>query len=289
MSPLLDRPVVTDPQKVDTLAELLPRYRAVICDLWGVLHNGRDAYPQAVAALQAARVVEVPVLLLSNVPKPVAWVRDHLRGLGVPDDCYDAVLSSGELTRRALAAQPPGTAIRLLGWQSDEVLVEGLSLTLTKQIAEARLLVACGLETGWESDVAAHRPLLSQAVAQGLTLLVANADRWVPTAHGLQACAGLLGDLYAELGGRVEQFGKPHAPAYAAAIAELSRIAGKRLSANDILAIGDGLPTDIAGACAQGMDSLFIEQGLHADDIASSPGFYAQLDTTPTYRMACLR
>jgi HAD superfamily hydrolase (TIGR01459 family) len=246
-------------QRTPGLKDLADRYDSLLCDVWGVLHNGVAAFPEAVEALRAFRRTVGPVVLLTNAPRPHGPIRDQLRSLLVPDDAYDAIVTSGDVTR-AVIAERPGARVLHIGADRDLSFYENLDLRLVEE-AEADLVSCTGLfddETETPDD---YRPLLERLAARGLLMVCANPDLVVERGDRLVYCAGALAALYRELGGEAILVGKPHAPIYRAAGRTIAELGGSR-----VLAIGDGLPTDIRGACDSGFDVLFVTGGIHAAD-----------------------
>jgi len=246
-------------RRVAGLAELAGGYTALICDVWGVLHNGVTAFPGAVDALQRFRQGGGRVLLLTNAPRPSGPIREQLRLLSVPDDAYDAIVTSGDVTR-AVLAERPGAKVFHLGPDRDLSFYEGLDMSFVGP-DDADLVSCTGLFDDMTETPESYRGLLERLAARRLGLVCANPDLVVERGGHLVYCAGALAELYSELGGQATLVGKPHAPIYAAARARLSELGAER-----ILAIGDGLPTDIAGACRNGIDVLFVTAGIHAAD-----------------------
>ncbi len=246
---------------LSSIAALASDYDAWICDVWGVLHNGVRAFPAPVDACRRFRQAGGRVLLLSNAPRPAASVRDQLAALEVPDDAYDAVLTSGDLTRKLIGAEP-GRRVFHLGPARDVPMFDGLDVRLTAADA-ADLVVCSGL---WNDDVdtpADYTPLLAPLARRGVPMICANPDLTVERGSRLVYCAGALAAEYERLGGSVTYAGKPHLPIYQLAFERLADLRGAPLDRARILAIGDGVRTDIRGAAAAGLDSVFVASGVH--------------------------
>jgi HAD superfamily hydrolase (TIGR01459 family) len=245
-------------------------YDATLCDIWGVIHNGRESFQGACAALQRFQRERGPVVLISNSPRPSPDVIAQMQALGVPDDAWSALVTSGDVTRTLLAAQAPGPAWAI-GPERDASLYEGLGLRFTGP--ETASFISC---TGpVDDDVETpedYRRALSVAARRNLLMICANPDRIVQRGDKLIYCGGALAELYETLGGAVVMAGKPHAPIYNAALTAADRLAGRAIPRKRVLAIGDGLSTDIAGANRQGLDVLFIAGGVHAADVAAPRG-----------------
>jgi HAD superfamily hydrolase (TIGR01459 family) len=246
---------------LDSIKSLGSRYRAWLVDIWGVMHNGHRAFPGAVAAARAFRAQGGIVVLLSNSPRPSPSVADQLRRVGVPDDAYDATVTSGDLTRHELAKHA-GARVFHLGPERDRPIFHGLDVELVEQEA-CELIVCSGLfddETETPQDYAG---LLRELAARNLPMICANPDHLVERGDRLVWCAGALASLYEKAGAPVIYAGKPHAPIYLLALETMGTLASHPVPKSDVLAIGDGVHTDIAGAAGVGIDSVFIASGLH--------------------------
>lgn len=243
-----------------SIEELGKGYAAWLVDIWGVMHNGVRAFPAAVDATRRFREQGGIVLLLSNSPRPSESLQRQLRGLGVADQSYDATVSSGDLTRHELAKHE-GARIFHLGPERDLPIFDGLDVTRV-DAKDAELIVCTGLfdETETPEDYAG---LLHELAGRKLTMLCANPDHLVERGHRLVYCAGALAQLYAEDGGEVIYAGKPYAPIYELAAETIAERAGREVTRSEILAIGDGIHTDMAGAADFGLDAVFVASGLH--------------------------
>jgi HAD superfamily hydrolase (TIGR01459 family) len=251
----------TDIPVLDSTKSFWPRYRAWLVDIWGVMHNGHRAFPGAVAATRAFRSQGGIVVLLSNSPRPSPSVGDQLLRLGVPDDAYDATVTSGDLTRHELAKHR-GARVFHLGPERDRPIFHGLDVRLVGQ-EECELIVCSGLfddETETPEDYAG---LLHELAARKLPMICANPDHLVERGHQLVWCAGALAAIYEKAGGPVIYAGKPYPPIYVLALETIGTLAARPLPKSEVLAIGDGVHTDIAGAAGVGIDSVFIASGLH--------------------------
>ncbi|MBC8013200.1 MAG: TIGR01459 family HAD-type hydrolase [Methyloceanibacter sp.] len=246
---------------IDSIKDLGSRYAAWLVDIWGVMHNGHRAFPRAVAAARSFREKGGIVVLLSNSPRPSPSVQEQLRRLGVPDDGYDATVTSGDLTRHELAKHD-GAIVFHLGPERDMPIFQGLAVKLGRP-EEAELVVCSGLiddETETPDD---YIGLMRALAARKLPMICANPDHLVERGDQLVYCAGALASLYEKEGGRVIYAGKPHAPIYLLALEKLSELAGHAVPRTEVLAIGDGINTDIAGAARFGIGSVFVASGLH--------------------------
>jgi HAD superfamily hydrolase (TIGR01459 family) len=237
------------------------RYRAGLVDIWGVMHNGHRAVPAAVEATRAFRSAGGLVVLVSNSPRPSRGVQQQLRQLSVPDDAYDATVTSGDLTRHELAKHP-GAKVFHLGPERDRPVFAGLDLALTGY-EDATLVVCTGLFDDEDETPDDYIGLLQEIASRGLLMICANPDQLVERGDKLIYCAGALAAIYGRLGGEVIYAGKPYPPIYQLALQTLDKLAGRKLQKSDLLAIGDGVNTDIAGAAAFGIDSVFVASALH--------------------------
>lgn len=247
---------------VETVRDIGGRYRVWFVDIWGVMHNGRNAFPKASAATRAFREQGGIVVLLSNSPRPSPDLQEQLLQFGVPDEAYDATVSSGDLTRHELAKHD-GANVFHLGPERDTPIFDRLNVTLTGP-EDGELIVCSGL---FDDDVETpddYGDLLRGLAARGPTMLCANPDHMVERGHRLVYCAGALAAVYETLGGEVIYAGKPHAPVYELALETARKIAGEAVEKAHVLAIGDGVRTDIAGARGFGLDAIFVASGLHA-------------------------
>lgn len=250
-----------------SVATIADRYDSILCDVWGVIHNGKRIFPAAADALARLRQAGKCVILLTNVPKPRGPIPGQLDRLGFPRAAYDAIVTSGDAIRAELARRAPGPMYKI-GPTSDRSLWEGLGLDFA-DIDSARFIGVSGLNE--EGETPAHYlQLLRQARARGLDLLCANPDIVVRVGEELIWCAGAIARDYAALGGRVVMAGKPHPPIYALAYRELEELTERAPDKRRILAIGDGVSTDLVGANAEGLDCLFVASGMHGEALRSN-------------------
>ncbi|MFZ4807542.1 MAG: TIGR01459 family HAD-type hydrolase [Hyphomicrobiaceae bacterium] len=243
------------------LAEIAADYEAAIVDVWGVLHNGVAPFPGAPEALAAFRRTGRPVVLLSNVPRPSAAIDIQLGRLGVGRDAYDAIVTSGDLARRLVAARCPAPLFHV-GPERDLLIFEGLDARLVGP-DDARHIICTGLFDDTRETAENYRDRLAALAGRGVPMVCANPDLTVERGGAIIYCAGALGALYEELGGAVLYAGKPHPPVYDLAFEVLAGLAGRPVDRRRILAIGDGMRTDIAGAAAVGIPSLFVASPIH--------------------------
>ena len=288
-------------QIIKTLSEISARYDALFVDLWGCVHNGVTAFPDAVAALQAYRATGGKVILVTNSPRPRAGVTKQLVQFGVPDDAWDSIATSGDSARSAMFQGAVGQKVWFIGQPGEEKFFERLHLLddpLEMQIVplEDAEGIVCTGPTDPLADPEVMRPQFLYAKQKGLKLLCANPDIVVDRGEKREWCAGALARLYTEMGGESLYFGKPHPPIYDLARRRLAALDGP-VSDERILCIGDGVLTDIAGAMGEDIDSLFISGGLAASETKTGTdpdpeALSAYLEkemTAPTYTIGFLR
>lgn len=255
------------------LSEIAEGRDLILCDVWGVLHDGQKAHRAAGEALIRFRSLPGPrkrrVVLVSNAPRPGEGVQRILDRFGVPREAYDGILTSGDLTRDLIAARP-GARVRHLGPERDLGVFAGLNLTLVPE-EEADLVVCTGLFDDRAESPDDYRDELSRLARRGLTMICANPDLVVESGNRLIPCAGLLAAAYADLGGEVIYAGKPHRPVYEAALSAAAALdGGAPDDKGRVLAIGDAIRTDITGAGGFGIASLLVARGIHAEELGVS-------------------
>lgn len=276
------------PRLLDHFEPLAAAYDVVLCDVWGVIHNSLEAAPEAHDALSRFRARGGAAVLITNAPRPGEAVKRQLDRLGVPTSAYDGIVSSGEVTR-ALMRERHGGAVFHIGPERDRPLFDGLGITFAA--AEAADYVVCtGLFDDESEAPEDYRALFTALRARDRFMLCANPDIVVERGTKLIYCAGALAELYQSLGGEVAYAGKPHAPIYRDALAKAATVRGKEVPQYRVLAIGDSLRTDMKGAHAFGIDSLFVTAGIHAEelgsredpDAAALTAAFAKAGVTPT-------
>lgn len=286
---------------ISSLADVAAQYDVLLVDLWGCVHNGVTAYPEAIAALRGFKAGGGTVLLLTNSPRPRAGVETQLAALNVPEDCWHTIATSGDSARAAMFRGVVGQKVYFMGEDHDQRFFDPLNIVENPvaieqvPLAEAEGIVCTG-PFDPAADPSVNRPDFLYAKQKRLKLLCANPDIVVDRGETREWCAGALAQLYTEMGGESLYFGKPHPPIYDLARARLAELG--QIPANDrILAIGDGIATDIQGAQGEDIDSLFITGGLAAmetgtkeqPDPAKLDAFLAQGQITPTYAIGQLR
>lgn len=249
------------PVRLKGLRELASKYRLLLCDVWGVLHNGVRPYPDCILALQNFRENGGTVVMITNAPRPRDPVYAQLENLGVPRSAYDAVVTSGDVTRTLLEGAP--SKLLHIGPDKDLPLFEGLGIErCSEELAEG--VICTGLWDERKETPEDYRPLMKRLADRGLPFICANPDIVVEVGDHLEYCAGAIAQEYERAGGVTHIAGKPHSPIYEAAIAEAKALTGTSFKKNEILAVGDGLPTDIRGATDFGIDVIYISSGIHA-------------------------
>ena len=255
------------------LADIADGYDAILCDVWGVIHNGKAPHEAACAALAAFREARGPVVLVSNAPRPASEIPAQLAHIGVPEAAWDAIVTSGDATRHLVAEGSFGDRVFHLGPDRDLPLFAEIAATrLTDPDADADFIICTGPfddETETPDD---YREMFARFIPRGLPMICANPDLVVERGDRLITCAGGLAKLYAEMGGRSVYAGKPHAPIYRIARETLSRLgAAPGQGWERVLFVGDGMPTDMPGAAREGMDALFVTGGIHAAEFGPDP------------------
>jgi len=252
--------------KVSLLTKFAPLaqgYDALLCDAWGVIHNGVDLTPGIDEALSSFRKTRGPVIILTNAPRPSAIIPPQLDRLGLSRDAYDLVVTSGDATRAAIQEFLPKPAFRL-GPDKDDALYGDLDLEFTP-MAGAEFIICTGMVDDQKEQPEQYRDLLAEGAARNLPMICANPDIVVNWGGRIIYCAGALAEIYEALGGDVIYGGKPYRPIYDLAMKAIEKKNGKPVAKSRVLAVGDGLKTDIGGANAQGIDALFIAGagGIH--------------------------
>ena len=253
------------------LADLASRYDIILCDVWGVVHNGLVAFERATEALCRFRAGGGTVVLMTNSPNPSRIVEAQLARLGVTRNAYDAIVSSGDVTVSLLAARA-GTGLFHLGPPDETALFEEV-LALCGEaprlvpLQQANFVLCTGLSDPWHETPADYEELLAAMRARNLEFICANPDIVVEDGGKLFYCAGAIAERYAGAGGKVIQAGKPFAPIFARALETARRPGTKIIDRARVLVIGDAMRTDIKGAHDQGFDSLFVTSGIHRKEM----------------------
>ncbi len=252
---------------LEEAGRLLDAYDVVFCDVWGVLHNGVEPYAAAGDALARFRAAGGTVVLVSNSPAPSSSVATLLDRFGVLRDAWDAAITSGDLTRTHLTERRY-QRIHHIGPRRDLHVFAGLDLERV-DLARAAAIVCTGVVDDQRETGETYRPLLLEAHERSLPLVCGNPDLVVEVGGELLPCAGVVATLYESLGGSVYWAGKPHAPAYDGALQLAQSRRDDHVQRSRILAIGDAVRTDLAGAANFGVDCLLIAHGIHRDELMS--------------------
>lgn len=286
---------------VNQLAEISDRYDALFVDLWGCIHNGLTPFADAVKAMQDYRAKGGIVIFVTNAPRHRASVAVQLGKIGVAEDSWDVIATSGDSARFAMFSGAVGSMVYFIGQPHDQSFFDPLEIVENPvaieqvPLAEAEGIICCGpLDPFADPDV--NRPEFLYAKQKGMKLLCANPDIVVDRGEKREWCAGALAKLYTEMGGESLYFGKPHPPIYDLARRRLAAL-GKSIPDERILCIGDGILTDINGAMGEDLDSLFITGGLAAAETKTEtqpdPGLlsaYLEKEmSNPTYSIGFLR
>ena len=249
---------------VERLRDLVDGKEVVLSDIWGVVHNGLESFPEACEALHTYRKQGGTVILITNAPRPADSVQRQLRKLGVADETYDAIVSSGDLARHFVAGHP-GKKIYWVGPERDGSIHRGLDAVMAP-LETADYIICTGLFDDETESAEDYRAMLSQALARKLPFICANPDIVVERGDRLIYCAGAVAELYRELGGESIFYGKPHRPIYERAMALAAERRGQATPLDRVLAIGDSVRTDLTGAHGFGIDCLFLTRGIHSEE-----------------------
>ena len=275
-------------QQISGLADLIDRYEVFLIDAWGVLHDGRQLYPGVRKTLLQLQRADKAVIVLSNAARRHVDFKQELAKLGLGNDLYSTVVTSGELSWRALHDRLPaiahfGSRFFYLGPDRSRGVIGDLDREEVHALSEADFIVNTGAQ-GNQPDASSFEPLLQEASKLGLPMLCANPDQLAVRGGVMGISAGAIARLYQQTGGEVIYFGKPHAPIYEACFELYSDIPRERF-----LMLGDGLATDIKGANRAGIDSVFLSSGIHHSELEKEPQGLQTLSqryqVTPTYVM----
>ncbi|HZO44258.1 MAG TPA: TIGR01459 family HAD-type hydrolase [Xanthobacteraceae bacterium] len=246
-------------------ATVAPDYDVLLSDVWGVVHNGVAATPNACDALRQFRERGGTVVLITNAPRPGEFVQKFIDGLHVPRDSYDAIVSSGDVTR-ALIIERAGERVAHIGPARDIPIFEGLDAAVVP-VESADYVVCSGLYDDTTEGPDDYDDVIATMLARKLPMICANPDIVVERGEHLVYCAGAIADRYAAKGGDVTYAGKPYRPIYDQAMAAARKARGRDTAHNRVLAIGDSVRTDLKGSVAFGIDCLFVTAGIHAEEL----------------------
>ncbi len=248
---------------VTSIAPFAGSRAAWLADVWGVMHNGVAPFTSAVDACRHFRKSGGLVLLLSNAPRPGTSVAEQLDRIGIARDSYDAIVSSGDAARSFIAELGPCPLFHL-GPARDRPIFAGLHVSYA-DAAGAEAIVCTGLFDDETETPETYTAMLADLAARKIPMICANPDLTVERGGRLIYCAGALAAAYEHLGGGVRYAGKPYLPVYDMAFQRLAQLNGRPLRRSEILAIGDGVRTDIEGAAAAGVDSVYVASPVHLD------------------------
>ncbi len=253
------------PLLIPHLSALAPDYDALLCDVWGVVHNGVSAFPPACDALTRARARGAAVVFITNAPRQSDVVVHQLDRLHVPREAYDAIVSSGDVTRSVLAKHA-GQSTFHIGPERDRSIYSGLNLRFVP-LEQADFVICSGLFDDNTETPDDYRAQLEIMLKRKLFMVCGNPDVVVERGDKLVYCAGSIADLYATMGGEVLYAGKPYRPIYDLALEKADSARGGAIDRKRVLAVGDSVRTDLRGAHEAGIDFLFITAGIHAEEL----------------------
>ena len=252
------------PPLIPHFSELAPDYDVLLCDVWGVVHNGVVAFPPACDALMRARAQGGAVVFITNSPRPSEQVARQLERLHVPRETYDAMVSSGDVTRDVIQSRR-GQSLCHIGPERDSSIFAGLNVKFAP-LESADYVVCSGLDDDDTEKPEDYRGRLEAMLRRRLFMVCGNPDVVVERGDRLVYCAGSIADLYATMGGEVLYAGKPYRPIYDMGLAKAEAATGRKPAPKRVLAIGDSIRTDLKGAHTLGIDFLFVTAGIHAEE-----------------------
>lgn len=254
---------------ITAFSEISQNYDVVFCDVWGVIHNGKEQFPDATKALKEYRENGGKVILISNSPRPCDLIPPQLASMNIGNDIYDAIVTSGDAT--IMEARKHGTKALRLGPPKDDEFFRRIGVEYV-EIQNAQFIVCTGPRDDLNESAESYRNELREMVSHNLPFICANPDKMVQHGEKIIPCGGALADIYEELGGKVIMAGKPFAPIYAMTRAKAYEVLEHVIEDDRILCIGDGLKTDVLGANNQRLDCLFIADGIHASELLGKYG-----------------
>ncbi len=257
--------MIATPTFTERFSTLAGGYDVVLSDVWGVIHNGIAATAPACDALTRFRGQGGTVMLITNAPRPGEVVTRFLDKLAVPRSAYDGIVSSGDVTRAAMAARPDKRVFHI-GPERDLPIFDGLGLNFVP-LPQADYVVCTGLRDDEVETPENYRTELGELLRRKMFMLCGNPDLVVERGDRLIYCAGAIADLYGALGGEVLYAGKPHPPIYDLALQRVAGLRSAMPAKRRVLAIGDSVRTDLRGATGFGLDCLFVTAGIHAEEL----------------------
>lgn len=276
-------------QIIDTLGAVADSIDVLICDVWGVVHNGQTAHPQACAALERLRAGGATVVMVSNAPRPGDDVIRQMLHYGVTRESFDRIITSGDVSR-GLIADRSGQSVYHIGPPRDHTLFAGLDVVMAGP-ETADFCVCTGFFDDERETPADYAQTLALMQRRGLTMICGNPDLIVERGHRLIPCAGAMAEAYEALGGTAIYAGKPHAPVYMLALELAGQLRGAPIDTGRVMAIGDAIRTDIAGAAGLGVESILLLDGIHWQDVGGESwpenvdGWLARQSYQPSYVM----
>lgn len=253
------------PSVIPHFAPLAPSYDLLLCDVWGVVHNGLAAFAEPCDALMRMRARGGVVVFITNSPRPSEQVSRQLGRLHVPPETYDAIVSSGDVTRGVIQERR-GQTLFHMGPERDRSIFTGLDVRFAP-LDSADYVVCSGLDNDEIETPEDYRERLETMLKRRTFMVCGNPDIVVERGPRLVYCAGAIADLYATMGGEVLYAGKPYRPIYQMALDKAEAAAGRKISLERVLAIGDSVRTDLKGAHTLGVDFLFVTSGIHAEEL----------------------
>ena len=250
---------IKKPIKINNFSEVYEKYDSVICDIWGVIHNGYKLFRSSVDCLYKLKNMGYPIILVSNAPRPGEEIKLMLKNMGLEKNCYDKIITSGDLTQKILNDGSLGQNCYHIGPDRDLKIFEGVGV---KRVSfdKSDFIFITGLFNDEEEDENTYLPLLEEGKKRKLKLLCANPDIWVQRGNDLIPCAGAISKKYETIGGKVINIGKPFQPIFDEAIKNIDSFGKGKFSST--IVIGDGIDTDIKGANDYKLDSLLTLGGL---------------------------
>ncbi|WP_240006196.1 TIGR01459 family HAD-type hydrolase [Pseudaquidulcibacter saccharophilus] len=254
---------------IQKFSEISSNYDVLLCDVWGVIHNGREGFGPALDALRAAKAKGLTIVLISNSPRPCEQIGPQMASIGIENDFYDAIVTSGDAILDAMEKRGSKAYPILTG--KDNSLIEKMNASLVDNPKDADFIICTGPRNDLVETAEDYRKELEMLADVGLPFFCANPDRVVQFGGRLITCAGALADIYEELGGEVIMAGKPNPPIYELAFDKIRQIRGDFYPSR-VLCIGDGIQTDVEGAFHQKLDCLFITGGIHMAELSGPNG-----------------
>jgi len=256
-------------QSIDNVTAFAKNYHVILCDLWGVIHNGKRLYQESLTFLENMKKDGKFIILISNAPRPNNIVEEGLNNkLNLSKDLYDLILTSGDVGCEILNKREYGNTYYHLGPKKDQDLLKGISLEQSKNLDECEFVLCTGIDDDEQEKAQDYSNILEEFLKRDLMMVCVNPDKIVYRGSKQIPCAGSVAELFLSKGGKVKYFGKPYNEIYEHLFHLLKKKAVLRNKA-EILAIGDGMATDILGAINFGIDFIFIQSGIHQNEINS--------------------